>query len=81
MIAAVETSPWFDNHPDQAGLWVIEYASERFAVLGLGRIADGRVKAHLASITNYRQQRNGVVPEQIHLDLPLATLAAGHHPE
>ena len=56
MIAAVETSPWFDNHPDQAGLWVIEYASERFAVLGLGRIADGRVKAHLASITNYRQR-------------------------
>lgn len=44
---------------------LIRLDGDTWRVIGLGREEDGKVFAHLSSITRFRQQRNGRCPTQI----------------
>jgi hypothetical protein len=44
---------------------VIVYMGDVWRVLGVGAQRDGNTYCHLASTTNFRQQKNGAIPMQI----------------
>ena len=43
----------------------IVYMGDVWRVLGVGAQRDGNIYCHLASTTNFRQQKNGAIPMQI----------------
>ena len=44
---------------------IIVYMGDVWRVLGVGAQRDGNTYCHLASTTNFRQQKNGAIPMQI----------------
>lgn len=53
----------------------VELEGDTWRIIGIGRYDSGVVLCHLASTTQFQQQRNGKVPKQIVQDLPESMVA------